>query len=255
MSHWSKNKKIVFAALAAGLVFLFFYFSFQSLSQKSLALVRPMFLAKINFRKGFENLAFLWRSKRSLLAENEALKTKLEEYRRQLVYSDFLQTENEKLKELLNLKDAKIKTILVRVLTKPNLSLYDTILVDLPEAAAAAGGEKVIVPPNILLGEVVEVAGRVAKVKLYSTPAEKTNAILASSPVVLVGRGGGNFKIILPREKTVSLGDVVTFPPNFLIGKVSKIEADPRLPEQTIYVSSPVNIFNLEFVEIIKNGI
>ena len=109
-------------------------------------------------------------------------------------------------------------------------------------------------PPNILLGEVSEIVGKTAKIKLYSTPGENIEAHLANSgtPVTLIGRGGGNFKFELPREAAVSLDEPVSVAPDFLVGMVKKIDADPREPLQTIYLASPVNIFSLQYILILQ---
>ncbi|OGI61413.1 hypothetical protein A2645_00085 [Candidatus Nomurabacteria bacterium RIFCSPHIGHO2_01_FULL_39_9] len=253
MNRYNKKSRlfIYFLSIVA-LVFIFFFFGSRILPKPIAFLAKPIWQLQNSLQKSFDNLNFLWQSKKSIIAENDRLKEQLEEYRQELVYAEFLKDENEKLNEILGKKINTLQTVLVPVLARPNQSIYDTLIVDIGTSQISVG-DKVIVSPNILIGEIKEVLGQLAKVELYSTPGVITQVSLSDSGVSTsaIGRGGGNFKIVAPREVVVSIDESVKVAPDFLIGFIKKIESDPRIPEQTIYVASPVNIFTLQFVEIV----
>jgi cell shape-determining protein MreC len=254
MNSYKKNRRLVWISLAVVAVILVASFGlFRVFSKGANAIARPAFSLKETVREWFDGISFHWQTKKSLVAQNENLKNTLEEYRLRLAYGDFVASENEKLKELLGAKPASQVSILAKVLAGPKTSFYDTLLIDLG-AAEVAIGAKVILPPNILLGEVAEISGRTAKVKLYSTSGVATEAKLSVSgiPVKIIGRGGGNFKMSLPRDIEVALDGAITLPPDYLLGFIKKIENDPRQPEQTIFASSPVNIFTLDHVFVVQ---
>ena len=68
------------------------------------------------------------------------------------------------------------------------------------------------------------------------------------------GRGGGNFIAKLPKDISVSVGDLVTFPglsPKFF-GTVGSIEQTVAGSFQSILFTLPINVNSLEWVEIAK---
>src|SRR3989339_757666 len=83
-------------------------------------------------------------------------------------------------------------------------------------------------PEGPILGVVSEVFSKSAKVKLFSASGEETNAVLErnSVPVTLVGGGGGNFKLTLPRDIAIEKGDRILSPditsrPLATVGEIS----------------------------------
>ncbi len=91
---------------------------------------------------------------------------------------------------------------------------------------------------------------------MFTNPGEKTNAVISSTNtyVDLIGRGGGNFEIILPRDFTLSEGENVLLPDlnNYLIAKVVSTISDARDSYQKALLISPVNIQELKFVQVRK---
>jgi len=69
---------------------------------------------------------------------------------------------------------------------------------------------------------------------------------------VLEVLGGGNFEVKLPRGVDIREGDVISFPAinTQIVGVVEKIKVKAADPFQTILFKSPVNIYELRFVEI-----
>jgi len=172
-----------------------------------------------------------------------------------LAINEILQTENDNLKDLLGRKDAKQKTVLATVLVKPPQTPYDMLTIDIGADQNVKVGDKVMANANIYIGEVSEVMPRLAKVTLYSTPGRKLSVVLGESLVTMeaVGIGGGNFNIYIPREVEVKEGDVIVIPSITanVFGIVEKVNFKETDSFQTVLFKSPVNISELNFVEVV----
>jgi cell shape-determining protein MreC len=193
--------------------------------------------------------------KQTLIDEKIALEQKLFMAGNVLSLNEILQTENDSLKDLLGRKDVKQKTILATVLVKPPQIPYDMLLVDTGESQGIKVGNKVMASANIYIGEVSEIQENSAKVMLYSTPGRKLPVVLGINNISVeaVGEGGGNFSINLPREVEVKEGDVITIPSitTNVFGIVEKINFKDKDSFQTVLFKSPVNISELNFVEVV----
>ena len=70
-------------------------------------------------------------------------------------------------------------------------------------------GQKVFALGNVPIGRVAEVYPDTSKIILYSNPGEKTEVVISGKDTFMqiVGRGGGNFEMILPRDFIFRKGD------------------------------------------------
>lgn len=70
----------------------------------------------------------------------------------------------------------------------------------------------------------------------------------------IVGRGGGNFEMVMPKDLTLAKGDQAVLPGivPYVLGIVETTISDPRDPFQKALLVSPVNIQELKFVEVEK---
>ncbi len=244
----------------AGGVFLIIVFFlargpiFRALSWTSSSLSAPVMHQEAAVgNSGF--LTLLFGSKESLLTENTALKAENETLKEKQIVSDALTLENTQLKALLSRSVSK-SVILGAVLQKPNRSLYDTLIVDVGSNAGVVVGKKVFTEGDILIGEVAEVDPLSSKIKLYSTPGEKLQVEIGDKKIVgeAEGLGAGNFALTLPRDIVVPKGSLVVVP-GLSITPIATVEdtlSDPRDPFQKVLMKSPVNIFELHFIEIEK---
>ena len=111
---------------------------------------------------------------------------------------------------------------------------------------------------NVYLGEVSEVDPHSSKVTLYSTPGRKLSVVLGASSISAeaVGIGGGNFNIFLPREVEVKEGDIIVIPSitTNVFGIVEKVNFQDKDSFQTVLFKSPVNISELNFVDVVLNN-
>jgi len=197
------------------------------------------------------------RSKRDLIADNKRLATELVVLRMQYLNKELLAQENAELKELLGRHDTERLSLLSVVLTKPNRSLYDTLIIDVGATSGVETGNRVLAHSDITIGEIDEVFVNSSRVKLYSSPGEELDVTVGRDNVASVARGtgNGNFEIQLPHGVDIKEGDAVSFPTinAELIGLVQTIIASPSDSFQTLLLKSPVNIYELKWVEVLLN--
>lgn len=248
-------KTIFIAVILLGLIY-FRSFILRELSSFSHSIFRPAIILGNNIGDNISNASSFFRSKKILQKENEDLKNKISESEAIVANHNTILDENLKLKEILGRKNEGSNMILGAILSKPNRSPYDVILVDIGEDKGLAGGERVFGYGNVPIGKVAEVYKRSAKVVLYSTPGEKIEVVIAGSDLFmqLVGRGGGNFEMILPRDFSLDKGTEVHLPgiTPYTVAIVRSIVSDPRDSFLKALLVSPVNIQDLKFVQIEK---
>lgn len=196
-----------------------------------------------------------FKTKRALIAENEALKNKILEQSAAAIEHQALLDENTSLKEMLGRKQSG-SYVLATILVKPGRSLYDTVVID-------AGSEEGIRPEALVyayqtvpVGTVTAVSAHSATVTLFTTSGQKTNGRIEGKniDVELVGRGGGNFELKVPRDVTL-MPDMTVLLPGLrtsVVAVVAKSITDARDPVQTFLLTSPVNINELNSVEVAR---
>lgn len=218
----------------------------------------PFWKAKNSSVEGVINSSQLLRSKRSLVFENDDLKTQIKSSEFKLFELEFLKQENEFLKELLgrNIFDEE-SAILGVILARPNVSLYDTFIIDVGSDSGIKNGNAVYVFGDVFIGTISEVYKNTSTVTLFSSPGQITPVSIGLQNVSAnaEGRGGGNFIVNLPRGIDVEIGDIVMMPNinTRLFAIVEEIETNPSDPLVTILFKNPINMNDIKWVQIIKS--
>ena len=254
----NKRNKIIKIALSLVLLFILFYFRTGVLSGLSgvvHAIFRPVLIVGNNVGGKLSNISSFFRSKNSLLAENENLKSRLTQREADMSAYNSIVDENNQMKEILGRKNEKVSMVLAAILEKPNQSPYDTLVIDTGTREGVKVGETVFALGNVPIGRIAEVYSSTSKVILFSSPGEKKEVVISGSKSAffqLVGRGGGNFETILPRDFSIDKGTEASLPgiTPYVVGVVQTIISDPRDAFTKALLTSPVNIFELKFVEI-----
>ena len=254
-----KIKRKKFLNIVFGIVFLIilFYFRFgifAGLSNASQIIFRPVLITGNNISEKFKNISSYFISKNSLYLENQKLQMEvMKNDARMLNYNSVL-LENENLKEILGRKDVKVSMILAAILAKPNQSFYDTLVIDVGTKQGIKIGDIVFALGDAPTGRVALVYENSSKIILFSNVGEKTQAIVSGKNVFLelIGRGGGNFEMILPKDFVLQKGDQVVMSGinPFVLAIVATIISDPRDPFNKALLASPINIQELKFVEV-----
>lgn len=220
------------------------------------SLGHPIWKAENSITDGLHNVSYLVRTKASVFAENENLKKENTDLKLSMIDYQVLKTENDQLKELFGRVDPKVNFVLASILTRPNRSPYDTLIVDAGSDTSIAEGSRVYANADIPIGEVSKVYSDASLVMLYSNPGQVTEGILdgSNASVELTGRGGGNFEMTIPVDLSVESGTNVVLPGIHaeILAIVDAVISNPNDPVKKVILHSPVNIQSLKWVQIKK---
>ena len=190
-------------------------------------------------------------SKRQLISKVTALQTTINSYDAQLSTLSQLQSENTALKAELGRTPAP-SGILADVITLPNRSFYDTMVIDAGSAQGIKDDMVVYGFGSVALGDVTSVETDTATVTLYSQPNRQTSGTAVGSDVAvtLIGRGDGEYEVQLPRDVPFNVGDEVAAQSVYpaTIATIEKVVTDPRDPFQELLAKAPVNLQALKWV-------
>jgi len=252
-----KRKKFLKIAIGVVVFLALFYFRsgiFSGFSSISQGVFRPVLVVGNSVGGKFNNFGAYFVSKSSLSSQNESLQSQLKDEETRILNYNTVLAENESLKEIMGRMDTKKNMVLAGILSKPNQSPYDTLVLDAGTAGGIKTGDMVFAFGNIPMGYIAEVYANSSKVVLFSNSGEKTQAIVTDKSIFfeLIGRGGGNFEMVLPRDITLQKGDLVTMPGinPYTLAIVETVISDPRDPFTKALLVSPVNVQELKFVEV-----
>jgi cell shape-determining protein MreC len=212
---------------------------------------RPFWNAKEGIIHSVGEVSLLFRSKSSLQEENKKLQDSLDLVAAEAYSRELLRAENEALKTKLG-RSPEFALTLARVLVSPEISPYDTLIIDAGSDHGVLLHTEVFGDGDFKIGEVTRVFARSAVVSLYSTPDAELAVNIGSSslPAIARGAGGGNFRATLPKGAEVVVGDAVLIPalaPEYA-GVVGAIERPDGSSLQTVFIQLPFNLFTLKWV-------
>ena len=215
--------------------------------------ISPIWKSENSIVRSLRNGISFFNSKKSLIEENAFLKEKLSSLEAETSSLSRQCVQESALLELMGRRQDP-STIAAAILTRPPQTPYDVIIIDVGSNESIRIGSEVSLPEGPVLVVVSEVFSKQAKVKLFSASGEETNAILERNniPVVLTGLGGGNFKLIIPRDIEINIGDRVLSSDitSRLLAIIEEISSKPTDSFKEILARSPANIFTLRFVSV-----
>lgn len=193
--------------------------------------------------------AFL--SKRALMSRVTELETTIASYDAQLSNLALLEHENAALKAELG-RGIEPKGKLAHVLTEPNRSFYDTLIIDGGSDSGIHEGQIAYAFDSVALGTISAVTPTTATVLLYSAPERETpgTSVGTDVTVTLIGRGGGEYEVRMPRDVRFEVGGMIAQQSIHVanLARIEKIVTDPRDPFQRLLAKAPVNLQALKWV-------
>lgn len=192
-------------------------------------------------------------SKRGLMKKVIELETTIEGYDARLTKAKAVEQENASLKKEFG-RGGIGTGILAHVITLPNRSFYDSFIVDAGQIDGVYDGATVFAFDAVALGTVTRVSERSSVVTLFSAPERQTTGNVLSSDlaITLVGRGGGEYEVRMPRDVSFVVGDIVTMQSTHtaVLAEIKKVMTDPRDPFQKLLAKTPINFTALKWVVI-----
>ncbi len=195
-------------------------------------------------RMGFE-------TKKTLIAKINELQNTIDTYKTATELAPLLQEENATLKAELG-RAVSGDGVLARVLTGANRNFYNTIVIDAGTLDGISEGMTVYAFDAIALGTVTDVKEHRAVAQLFSAGGTETAGTAEGSDIslTLIGRGGGEYEVHMPRDVQFSIGEAISYQSTnvAILAKIEKIITDPRDPFQRLLAKAPVNLNALKFV-------
>jgi len=192
-------------------------------------------------------------STQSLVAENIALHNELSTMRRENFMAQITMHENETLRSLLGRVDTKKNLVPAAIVNEDTYSPYESFVIDRGTRDGLTDHMLVLSPEGFALGSIYRALDTTSVVTKFSAPTIKTEVLLNATTTIhtsMQGYGGGTMVLRVPRDLEVTEGTDVVLP-NFVaspIGTVARVELTPQDAYQTVYVSSPVNVYQVHYV-------
>ena len=87
---------------------------------------------------------------------------------------------------------------------------------------------------------------------LFSAPGKTTSGTAAGNDVgvTLIGRGGGEYEVRIPRDVEFVVGELIAHQSSTtrVLAEIERIATDPRDPFQRLIAKAPINLQALEWV-------
>jgi cell shape-determining protein MreC len=151
-------------------------------------------------------------------------------------------------------KKHKDERIIASVLSAPDDTPYDTLVVDAGSSKGVVQGAVVFSETNAPLGNVVKVHTTTAVVALFSSPGIVSTVYAPREKILAkaTGMGGGVFTVLMPHGSDVREGDVFTMPTlkGEPLGSVLRVWSDPAEPGVIASLGYPHALRSLHFVSI-----
>lgn len=249
----SKRKLIVIVILAlAGAALL--SSPFARIGSMMSYVSRPLAVITVFVPNTFSHLQDLWRGVAVLRSERDALKTErdlqeAEQTALKASISDF---------EALNtMRTANTgERIIAGVLVLPNVSPYDSLVIDKGERDGVQNGALVYAEGNIPLGTVIRTLRTTSVIALFTSPGVQSHVYVLGPNVhaKATGLGAGALEVLLPHGIQVQEGDAVIMPTlsGEYIGTVAHVRSDPAEPGIIASVVSRAILSSLRYVAIAK---
>lgn len=192
------------------------------------------------------------RSARSLGAENQELRKRLDILTAESADREMLRIENEELKTLLG-RGNEEKIVYAAVIKRPPDSPYDTFILDAGSELGIKSGDTVVFG-SVVVGEIIEAGRGFSKAELFSSSGNSFQGVLGSDVAIEAkGLGGGAFEALLPLGAEVFSGEPVVLPSisSRIFGSVQKIEEKREAGFKRILFAMPVNPNQIDAVGVV----
>jgi len=248
------KKSIFFVVVFLLIVFTVFPSVFREFSSSANNVSIPLLNVKGQTTGGISGFFALFRSKESLYNQNLTLSEKVSDLEQKLSGYDFLIQENLELKNIFFQKTEGY--IFARVIARPNVTAYDTFLIDAGKSAGIKKGTKVFSGDTAIIGIIEEVYANSSKARLFSTAGQITHVLMGpdSIPLELRGMGGGSFTADVPNGVDIQEGDTALLAerPDFVVAYAVSKEKTDTGSFQKFHLESLAGIFNLKYIKVEK---
>ena len=194
----------------------------------------------------------------SLREENKVLRDRINTLNRKIETYKVIQDENDRLKNLLNFRKACPYTVLpAQIIGRDPSNWSNSIIID-KGLAQGISRNRAVISTKGLVGRVVELGNRSAKVLLITDPNSRVGVIIQRNRQVGILTGGPDGKcrmIYIALDSDVAVGDRVltaglgsVFPKDILVGEVAGIDREPGRLYKYAVIKTAEDLSRLEEV-------
>ncbi len=266
---WRKNRPLVLGCVLLLTALLWYSVSLKRQDETSFfenLVLRATGPVQVGLNRLIGGAADIWDHYLYLVDTVDDNQLLLEENRRlnaELVRSDEVRLENQRLHLLLDFKETQeIATLPARVIAEDASSWFRTVTIDKGGEHGVTEGMPVVVAEGVV-GRVVRSSPRFSRVLLVTDASSAVASLLQGNRARGVCRGQGEllvFDFVL-RQEDVNVGDrVVTsgmggvFPKGLVIGEVNTVDRQEFGLFQVVSVRSAVDFSHLEEVLVLLRG-
>lgn len=222
-----------------------------------------------NIGDGISSFSEYFYIKKQLAAENEELKKQVSDLEKQVRQANEYKIENNRLLDMLNMKNARKEFDLcaAKVVAKESLNYFDVFIIDKGTSDGLAKYMPVVNTQG-LVGHISEIGVNWAKVVSIIDSSSSMGAYVYRTSELAVVEGDaslqidGNCKLVyLNKDTGVMAGDSIEtsglggiYPKGLLIGTVDEVIIDVNNVSQSAVVKPAVNFKKLQEVFVITNA-
>jgi len=194
----------------------------------------------------------------SLRQENSDLRDRINTLNRKIETYKVIQDENDRLKSFLNFKKTIPYTVLPAQIIGRDPSNWSNSLVIDKGISQGISRNKAVISTKGLVGRIVELGKRSAKVLLITDPNSRVGVIIQRNRQggMLIGRPDGKCRMIyIALDSDVTIGDRVLtaglggiFPKDVLVGEVSSVGKEPGRLYKYAVIKTAEDLSRLEEV-------
>lgn len=194
----------------------------------------------------------------SLREENKTLRDRINILNRKIETYKVIQDENDRLKNLLNFrKNVPYAVLPAQIIGRDPSNWSNSIIID-KGLSQGISRNKAVISTKGLVGRVVELGKRSAKVLLITDPNSKVGVIIQRNRQggILVGSPDGKCRMIyIALDSDVAVGDRVltaglgsVFPKDILVGEVASVDKEPGRLYKYAVIKTAEDLSKLEEV-------
>lgn len=248
----NEHRKTFVIIISFSVIIFLFGFLFSNSSRSFFYKIsKPLWLGESAVTSPFRGIGNFFSFKNNLIKKNLELESENASLKLKEIDYDILLKENQELKLEIGRRSVK-NLVYSRVLSKPPRSPYDTFVIDVGSNHGVLQANRVYLSDNVIIGVVTTVTPNTSLVQLFSSGDNKQEAILSrtGASFELIGKGGGNFQIELPKDADVLWGDTFLYPGinSSVIGSVYYIDTNSQSSFKTAYIRTPGNVFQAKSV-------
>ena len=201
----------------------------------------------------------------NLKEENEQLKKKNSELKQALRELEIIKSENNTLKEYVNLKDkyAEYKTLPAYVINKDISNYNDTLIINVGKDDGIEVNMPVIADQG-LVGHIISVTDKTAKVQTIVDTASTISCTVTTSRDSVIARGTldkqSTLKVTyIPTDATLLQGDTIEtsglggiYPKGILVGTIKQVVTTKNITDRYAIIDTAVNFAKIDSVLVIK---